>query len=129
MTPEILSDMESNDLQNAPGSKAPAPSPMPSIADSAGTHGDLAGDGDLPRQAAGASQQELKDDRDQIRGLLNEARNTKAVLAEFDSAIRSGTFQGSQMMAVAKGLSFLAAILSQNKAHIDNLQLRLEKCK
>jgi len=47
------------------------------------------------------------------------------VLEDFELAIKNGTFHGREMMAIAKGISFVEAILSQNKAHVDNLQQRL----
>ena len=63
-------------------------------------------------------------DRETVKKLLSEARSTREVLTEFRAAIEAGTFPGARMMAIAKGLSFLDAILMQNQAHISNLQGR-----
>lgn len=63
----------------------------------------------------------------QTKGLLSEARNTRDVLVGFRAAVESGTFHGSKMMDVAKGMAFLEAILNQNQAHIKSLQERLDK--
>lgn len=62
----------------------------------------------------------------QIKGLLAEARNTREMLLEFKAAVESGEYQGHKMLALAKGVSFLVAIINQNSAHIDNLQERLK---
>jgi len=67
----------------------------------------------------------VSEDKAQIKALLAEARNTKVMLEAFGGAVASGTFHGSKMLDLAKGLAFLDAILNQNKAHIDNLQQRL----
>lgn len=64
------------------------------------------------------------DEKAQLKALLAEARNTKIVLEDFRSAVNTGTYNGHQMLAIAKGLAFLDAILNQNKAHISNLQER-----
>jgi len=69
----------------------------------------------------------LRDDKIQIQSLLAEARNTKEMLEHFRGAICGGTFDGGSMMAIAKGVAFLEAIMNQNKSHIKNLQERLEK--
>lgn len=66
------------------------------------------------------------DDRVQMQSLLSEARNTKLVLEEFDTAIKNGTYQGHQMMAIAKGLSFVSALIGQTKGNIEALQARLK---
>ena len=66
-------------------------------------------------------------DRETVKGLLREARNTREVLVAFKSAIESGTYAGAKMLALAKGLAFLDAILNQNKAHIINLQAQADK--
>jgi hypothetical protein len=63
-------------------------------------------------------------DRETLKKLLSEARSTREVLANFRAAIEAGTFPGGKMMDLAKGLSFLDAILLQNQAHIANLQGR-----
>ena len=63
-------------------------------------------------------------DKEGLKKLLSEARSTREVLMEFRAAIDAGTFPGVKMMALAKGLSFLDAILMQNQAHISNLQGR-----
>lgn len=65
------------------------------------------------------------DDKVQLKALLAEARQTKEMLEDFKAALYMGTFQGGKMLAVAKGVSFLEAILNQNLAHIKNLQTRL----
>jgi hypothetical protein len=62
----------------------------------------------------------------QLKGMLAEARATREMLLDFDTAIKNGTFQGHQMLAVAKGVAFLHAIVAQNKSHIDNLQERVK---
>jgi len=54
--------------------------------------------------------------------LLAEARQTRDVLVGFRSAIESGTYHGSKMFDLAKGLAFLEAIMNQNQAHIKRLQ-------
>lgn len=64
-------------------------------------------------------------ERQQLKGLLAEARQTREMLTDFEAAIKNGTFQGHQMLQIAKGLAFLIAILQQNKAHIKNLQERV----
>lgn len=63
-------------------------------------------------------------ERETVKKLLSEARSTREVLTEFRSAIEVGSFPGSKMMALAKGIAFLEAILNQNMAHISNLQGR-----
>jgi hypothetical protein len=63
-------------------------------------------------------------DKEALKKLLSEARSTREVLANFRSAIEAGTFPGGKMIDLAKGLSFLDAILMQNQAHIANLQGR-----
>lgn len=68
-----------------------------------------------------------KDDKKAIQGLLSEARNTRDMLVGFRAAVESGTFHGAKMLELAKGLSFMEAILNQNQAHIRNLQERLDK--
>lgn len=67
---------------------------------------------------------DVKAEQTQLKALLAEARNTKIVLEDFEAAVMSGIYTGSRMLAVAKGLAFLDAILNQNKAHIKNLQER-----
>jgi len=65
-------------------------------------------------------------ERDSLKKLLAEARNTKGVLEDFKAAVSNATYQGHQMMSVAKGMAFLDAIMGQNRQHIDNLQERLK---
>jgi len=65
-------------------------------------------------------------EREQVKALLAEARNTREMLVSFEAAINGGTFHGGKMLDIAKGMAFLNAILGQNSAHIDNLQKRLE---
>lgn len=72
-----------------------------------------------PKVSEGPSNAELK-------ALLAEARNTREVLMDFNTAIGNGTYQGHQMLAVAKGCAFLQAILGQNAAHIKSIQDKLE---
>lgn len=96
---ETCSTQECNDSSNEPVLKAQAPSPVVSTAPN--------------------------EDRAQLKGLLAEARQTREMLTDFDTAVKNGSYQGHQMLAIAKGLAFLIAILHQNKAHIDNLQQRL----
>lgn len=62
----------------------------------------------------------------QVKGLLAEARATREMLEDFHSAVITGTFPGSVMLRLAKGLAFVEAIKNQNKAHIDSLQERLK---
>lgn len=61
----------------------------------------------------------------QIKGLLAEARNTRDMIVGFRSAVESGSYNGNKMLDLAKGLSFIEAILKQNNAHINDLQERL----
>jgi hypothetical protein len=70
---------------------------------------------------------DTKAEREQVKGLLAEARKTRDVLVGFRAAIEAGTFHGSKMMDIAQGMAFLDAILRQNQAHIHNLQERTEK--
>lgn len=63
----------------------------------------------------------------ELRSLLAEARKTADMLTVFQSAISSGTFSGSVVMAVAQGSAFLSAILAQNKVHVENLQKRVNE--
>ena len=65
-------------------------------------------------------------EKQQVKGLLAEARATRDMLVEFRAAIETGTYHGGKMLAVAKGLAFLEAILNQNQAHLRNLQERLD---
>lgn len=81
---------------------------------------------ETPSNSPETSQTALAAEKAQVKGLLAEARNTKEMLQDFQTAINNGTYQGHQMLAVAKGVAFLIAILNQNKAHIDDLQSRLE---
>lgn len=67
------------------------------------------------------------DEKAQLTALLAEARNTKIVLEDFKAAVQNGSYQGHQMLGIAKGLAFLDAIINQNKAHIHNLQERTGK--
>lgn len=66
-------------------------------------------------------------DRESLKALLAEARQTRQVLEDFESAVKAGSYPGQHMIALAKGLSFVSAVLSQTKAHVFNLQSRLEK--
>lgn len=66
------------------------------------------------------------DEKVQLQAMLSDARNTKLVLEEFDSAVKAGTYQGHHMIAIAKGLSFIAALLGQTKGHIATLQEKLK---
>jgi hypothetical protein len=68
----------------------------------------------------------LLEAKDEIKGLLAEARQTREMLAAFVSAVETGTYSGGQMMSVAKGMAFLDAILRQNNKHIHDLQERLK---
>jgi hypothetical protein len=80
-----------------------------------------------PVSAVPASlQADQQSDRELLKKLLAEARNTKAVLEDFKAAISNATYQGHQMMSVAKGMAFLDAIMGQNRQHLDNLQERLK---
>lgn len=70
---------------------------------------------------------EQKAEKAQLKALLAEARNTRQLMTDFKAAIHNGgSFPGHTMLAIAKGLAFLDAILEQNKAHIKNLEERLE---
>lgn len=73
-----------------------------------------------------ASSQTASEEKAQAKALLAEARNTKQMLEAFSGAVQSGTFHGSKMLDLAKGLAFLEAIMNQNHAHIKNLQARAE---
>lgn len=75
---------------------------------------------------ANMSEQPKQDDKAQIKALLGEARATRDVLVDFRAAVESGSFNGNRMLALAKGLSFVEAILNQNQAHVRNLQERLD---
>ena len=79
------------------------------------------------QESQATPQEPLVDDKVQVKALLAEARNTKEMLQDFQTAIHNGTYQGHQMLAVAKGVAFLGAILNQNKAHIDALQEKLRQ--
>jgi hypothetical protein len=86
-------------------------------------------DGQAPLEdspALQASSPAPSDDKKQLKSLLAEARGTRDMLVGFRAAVESGTFHGSKMYDVAKGLSFVDAILNQNQAHIKNLQERLD---
>lgn len=72
------------------------------------------------------SQTVFSDNKDIVKGLLAEARATREMLLDLMKAVENGTYQGHQMLSIAKGISFLQAIANQNKAHIDDLQRRLE---
>lgn len=61
----------------------------------------------------------------ELKAVLAEARNTREVLIAFKDACESGSYHGSKMLALAKGLAFVDAILNQNTAHIKNLQERI----
>lgn len=76
--------------------------------------------------AQASSQAPSVESKDQIKALLAEARNTREMLVGFASAVETGTYSGGKMIELAKGLSFLDAILRQNNAHIQNLQDRLK---
>jgi len=65
------------------------------------------------------------DEKNQIKAMLAEARNTRDMLIGFRGAVESGSYHGAKMMDLAKGLAFLEAILGQNNAHIKSLQERL----
>jgi len=71
-------------------------------------------------------QSQANSEKAQVKSLLAEARNTRDMLVDFRAAVESGTYAGSRMLAVAKGYSFLEAILNQNQAHIKNLQERMD---
>lgn len=70
---------------------------------------------------------QTKDNKADVKGLLAEARNTRDMLVGFRAAVESGTYHGSKMLDLAKGLAFMDAILNQNNTHIKNLQERMEK--
>lgn len=72
------------------------------------------------------SEEQAKAEKAQLKGLLTEARNTRDMLVDFRSALEDGTFHGARMMAIARGMAFLEAILRQNSAHIKNLQDKLD---
>ena len=67
-----------------------------------------------------------KAEKVQLKALLAEARQTREMLEDFNSAVMTGTYTGGQMLKIAKGLAFMDAILKQNKAHLDNLQERMK---
>ncbi len=69
----------------------------------------------------------VKAEKQQLKALLAEARNTRQLMVDFKAAIHSGgSFPGYTMLSIAKGLAFLDAILEQNRTHIKNLEERLE---
>lgn len=80
----------------------------------------------LPAKDSSQVDSDTKAERVQIQALLKEARSTRDVLVGFRSAVETGTYHGGKMLDIAKGLSFLEAILNQNQAHLHNLQARLE---
>ena len=80
----------------------------------------------MPEQSQPVSEAP-KEDKVQVKALLAEARNTRDMLVDFRAAIETGTYSGGKMLAVAKGLAFLEAILNQNQAHLHNLQDRIDK--
>ena len=59
-----------------------------------------------------------------LKKLLADTREQKAIVAAFKSAVESSTYHGSSVMAIAKGISFLEAVLMQTQAHIANLQAK-----
>ena len=65
-------------------------------------------------------------EQNDVKALLAEARNTRDMLVGFRAAVESGSFNGNKMIELAKGLSFLEAILRQNNQHIHNLQERVK---
>ncbi len=68
-----------------------------------------------------------KAEKAQLKALLAEARNTRQLMVDFKAAIHNGgSFPGHTMLAIAKGLAFLDAILEQNRSHIKNLEERIE---
>jgi len=70
---------------------------------------------------------EAKAEKAQLKALLAEARNTRQLMTDFKAAIHNGgSFPGHAMLAIAKGIAFLDAILEQNRSHIKNLEERLE---
>lgn len=71
-------------------------------------------------------EQAAKAEKAQLKALLAEARNTREMLEDFNSAVLTGTYTGGQMLKIAKGLAFMDAILKQNKAHLENLQERIK---
>ena len=73
-----------------------------------------------------APSQNETNEKQQVKALLAEARNTRDMLVGFRSAVESGSYHGAKMMDLAKGLAFLEAILGQNNAHIKNLQGKLD---
>ena len=88
-----------------------------------------------PEQIAGAVETSAvpsteplaQDNKAELKALLSEARNTRDMLVGFRSAVESGSYHGSKMMDLAKGLAFMEAILQQNQAHLKNIQERLDK--
>ena len=74
------------------------------------------------QSTATASSPVPSDEKNNVKALLAEARNTRDMLVGFRSAVESGSFNGNKMMDLAKGLAFLEAILRQNNAHIHSLQ-------
>lgn len=80
----------------------------------------------LPLEPSIESSSKPKEDPNQVKALLSEARNTRDMLVGFRAAVEAGTFHGSKMMDLAKGMAFMEAILKQNQAHLKNLQDRLE---
>ena len=76
---------------------------------------------------AAPSNVQSKEEKAQLKALLAEARNTRQLMTDFKAAIHNGgSFPGHAMLAIAKGLAFLDAILEQNRSHIKNLEERLE---
>jgi len=69
---------------------------------------------------------EPKEDKNQLKALLSEARNTRDMLVSFRAAVETGTYHGGKMLDIAKGLAFLEAILQQNQGHLKNIQERID---
>lgn len=70
--------------------------------------------------AAKAAKQELQ-------GMLAQARNVREMLTNFKAACEGATVSGHVVVRMAIGLQWLESMLRQNKADIDNLQAKLEQ--
>lgn len=117
---ETLNSTELKESLNSPASElSPSPCATSDMINSASAVSDSSTEKSV-------SAEDPAKDRETIKALLAEARNTKEVLEDFQIEIQNGTFKGHAMITLAKGLSFLGAVIAQNKAHVDNLQARLK---
>jgi hypothetical protein len=92
--------MESSTQDSAPSSNGQAPEPSPPITSA--------------------------DEAASLKALVAEQENIRHVIDEFVIAIKNGRFDGRASTALAHGLAFLNAVISQNRGHVENLKARLK---